>query len=122
MKSMKRLATSLIAVTCLALAPLALAEVDYQKLVDEAHAKYKNNNEGANANYIPILDEVDPNLFGVVIITKDGKTYSAGDVEVGLSTVWRNSDGYRRERSFRLSLGQLVPLRPARRVTLITPR
>ena len=34
-------------------APLR-AEVDYQKLVEEAHARFKNNNEGANANYIPV--------------------------------------------------------------------
>lgn len=61
-------------------APLR-AEVDYQKLVEEAHARFKNNNEGANANYIPVLDEVDSSLFGVVIVTRDGKTYAAGDVD-----------------------------------------
>jgi glutaminase len=56
------------------------AEVNYQKLVDEAHARFKNNNEGANADYIPVLDEVDSSLFGVVIVTRDGKLYAAGDV------------------------------------------
>ena len=55
--------------------------IDYQKLVEQAHATFANNNEGANANYIPVLDEVDPNLFGVVIVTRDGKTYAAGDVD-----------------------------------------
>jgi glutaminase len=64
-----------------ALPAQAAEAVDYQKLVEEAHAKFKNNNEGANANYIPVLDEVDSSLFGVVIITRDGKTYAAGDVD-----------------------------------------
>jgi glutaminase len=70
------LALSLLGTT----APLH-ADVDYQKLVEEAHALFKDNNEGANANYIPVLDEVDSSLFGVVIITRDGKTYAAGDVD-----------------------------------------
>jgi glutaminase len=60
---------------------LAADKVDYQQLVEEAHKKFKNNNEGANANYIPVLDEVDSSLFGVVIVTADGKTYAAGDVD-----------------------------------------
>jgi glutaminase len=52
----------------------------FQHLVDEAHAKYKVLKEGANANYIPILDTVPSELFAVVIATKDGAIYSAGDV------------------------------------------
>ncbi|MEH6584679.1 MAG: glutaminase A [Halioglobus sp.] len=66
----------------LATMPLQAEEkIDYQAIVNEAHAKFKDNNEGANANYIPVLDEVDSSLFGVVIITADGKTYAAGDVD-----------------------------------------
>ncbi|MEM1114149.1 MAG: glutaminase A [Pseudomonadota bacterium] len=71
----------LFALLALFLAPVSLAQVDYQALVDEAHAKFKDNDEGANANYIPVLDEVDSSLFGVVIITRDGATYAAGDVD-----------------------------------------
>ena len=37
--------------------------------------------EGKNADYIPILTETPSDLFGVVIVTKDGKVYSAGDVD-----------------------------------------
>lgn len=36
----------------------AAGATDLQALVDEAHAKFKDVQEGANANYIPILDEV----------------------------------------------------------------
>ena len=53
----------------------------FQHLVDEAHAKYKDLKDGANANYIPILDTVPSELFAVVIATKDGAIYSAGDVD-----------------------------------------
>lgn len=54
---------------------------DLQSLVDDAHSRFKDVKEGANANYIPILDEVPSELFGVVITTADGKTYVAGDVD-----------------------------------------
>ncbi|MEH6590046.1 MAG: glutaminase A [Halioglobus sp.] len=63
----------------------AADNIDYQALVNEAHAKFKDNNDGANANYIPVLDEVDSSLFGVVIVTRDGKTYAAGDVDHSFS-------------------------------------
>jgi len=53
----------------------------FQRLVHEAHAKYKGLKDGANANYIPILDTVPSELFAVVIATKDGAIYSAGDVD-----------------------------------------
>ncbi len=53
----------------------------FQRLVDEAHTKYKGLKDGANANYIPILDTVPSELFAVVIATKDGAIYSAGDVD-----------------------------------------
>jgi len=82
----KRLAGTLLASALLG-ATLASAanSVDLQSLVDQAHAKFQGNNEGANANYIPVLDAVDPNLFGLVIVTRDGKTYAAGDVDYKFS-------------------------------------
>jgi glutaminase len=50
-----------------------------QRVVDEAHAKYKDLQDGKNADYIPILATVPSELFGVVIVTKDGKIYEKGD-------------------------------------------
>jgi glutaminase len=58
---------------------------DLQALVDTAHSKFKDVKDGKNADYIPILTTVPSELFGVVIITKDGKTYSAGDVDYPFS-------------------------------------
>lgn len=58
---------------------------ELQRLVDEAHEMFKDNQEGANADYIPILAEVDSNLFGVAIITVDGDIITAGDVDHSFS-------------------------------------
>ena len=56
-----------------------------QKAVDSAYAKFKDLKEGKNADYIPALAKVDPNLFGIAVVTADGKVYTAGDLktEVG---------------------------------------
>jgi glutaminase len=53
----------------------------FQRVVDAAYAKYKDLKDGKNADYIPILTETPSDLFGVVIVAKDGKVYSAGDVD-----------------------------------------
>jgi glutaminase len=54
---------------------------DFQRLVDAAYAKYKDLHEGKNADYIPILTETPSDLFGVVIVTKDGKVFAKGDID-----------------------------------------
>lgn len=53
---------------------------DYAQLVEQAHAKYKNLNDGKVANYIPALASYDPKNFAIVLATVDGKIYQAGDV------------------------------------------
>src|ERR1700760_2114427 len=58
---------------------------ELQKAVDDAYAKYKGLQEGKNADYIPILTKTPSDLFGVVIVTRDGKMYSAGDVDYKFS-------------------------------------
>src|SRR5215469_11467419 len=50
-----------------------------QRAVDEAHAKYRDLKEGKNADYIPALAKVDSNLFGVAVVTTDGRVFTAGD-------------------------------------------
>src|SRR6185312_15751277 len=37
------------------------------------------------ADYIPALAKVDPNLFGIALVTTDGKVYSAGDLKTEVS-------------------------------------
>ena len=67
-------------------APLQAQTPDQiQSAVDAAYAKYKDLHEGANADYIPVLAAVDSNLFGIAVVTADGKVYTAGDVETQVS-------------------------------------
>lgn len=62
-----------------------ITAADYQRVVDEAHAKFKDVKEGANADYIPILATVPSEMFGVVIVTRDGEIYSAGEMDYEFS-------------------------------------
>jgi glutaminase len=52
----------------------------FQAAVDAAWEKYRTLDEGKNADYIPALAKVDPNLFGIAIVTVDGKAFQKGDV------------------------------------------
>jgi len=61
------------------------AQADIQSVVNTAFAKYKGLKEGKNADYIPALAKVDPNLFGVAVIGRDGKAYTAGDINTEVS-------------------------------------
>lgn len=61
------------------------APADYQAVVTSAHERYKDLKDGENASYIPILTETPSDLFGVVIVTRDGKVYTAGDVDYEFS-------------------------------------
>ena len=65
--------------------PLTAQSTSPQQIVDAAYAKYKGLQEGKNADYIPALAKVDPNLFGVVLVTTDGKVFTAGDVKTEVS-------------------------------------
>ena len=61
------------------------SDAELQRVVDEAYAAFKDVDEGANANYIPILDTVPSDLFGVAIVTREGKVFTAGDVDYRFS-------------------------------------
>jgi glutaminase len=61
------------------------AAPDPQAAVNAAFAKYKDLKEGKNADYIPALAKVDPNLFGIALVTVDGKAYTAGDLKTEVS-------------------------------------
>ena len=62
-----------------------LSDADLRRVVDSAYSKYKNLKEGKNADYIPILATVPSDLFGVVIVTRDGKVFQKGDVDYEFS-------------------------------------
>ena len=52
-----------------------------QALVDEAHARFKDNDEGANASHYPALALVPRHLFGICITGVNGRAFVAGDVD-----------------------------------------
>jgi glutaminase len=56
-----------------------------KRVVQEAHAKFKDVKEGKNADYIPELAKVPSELFGVAIVTAKGEVYTAGDVDYAFS-------------------------------------
>ena len=58
---------------------------DFQRAVDSAYKQFKDVKEGANADYIPILATVPSEMFGVVIVTRDGQVYSAGELDYEFS-------------------------------------
>ncbi len=63
----------------------ATQPVAIQKVLDQAYHKFKNDNSGKNADYIPALAKVDPAYFGLALVTTDGKIYTKGDVNQAFS-------------------------------------
>jgi glutaminase len=85
---MKRpLVISLFLAVLVVVAPVVQAQTPEQikTAVNAAYAKYKDLQEGKNADYIPALAKVDPKLFGIALVTADGKVYTAGDITTEVS-------------------------------------
>jgi len=61
--------------------PVAPTQEQVQAVVNEAYNQFRTDTEGKNADYIPVLAQVDPKLFGIVAISTDGKTASKGDID-----------------------------------------
>lgn len=49
--------------------------------VQAAYNQFRTLNEGKNADYIPALAQVPSNYFGISVVTPDGKSSQAGDIE-----------------------------------------
>jgi glutaminase len=66
-----------------------LAEADVNAALQAAYAKYRDLKEGKNADYIPALAKVDSNIYGIALVTADGKVYTAGDItsEVSIQSI-----------------------------------
>jgi glutaminase len=70
-------------------APEPLSAANIEVALDSAYAQFKDLKEGANADYIPALARVDPNIFGIALVTVDGRVYTRGDVasEVSIQSI-----------------------------------
>lgn len=61
------------------------SETEIRSALQAAYSKYRGLKEGKNADYIPALAKVDPNIYGIALVTTDGKVYTAGDVKSEVS-------------------------------------
>jgi glutaminase len=52
-----------------------------QKLVSDAHARFKSNTDGQNSQVYPALARTPSDLFGVCVAGTSGRIYAAGDVD-----------------------------------------
>ncbi len=79
----------LLMVAALCLGGQVSADALDAKAVDTAlkaaYSKYKNLKDGANADYIPALAKVDPKVYGIALVTADGKVYTMGDLDTEVS-------------------------------------
>ncbi|HWW77130.1 MAG TPA: glutaminase, partial [Pyrinomonadaceae bacterium] len=59
--------------------PVAPTRAQAQMVVTEAYEKFKNDTGGKNADYIPVLAQVDSKLFGIAVATTDNQVLAIGD-------------------------------------------
>ncbi|MCK5678772.1 MAG: glutaminase, partial [Flavobacteriaceae bacterium] len=59
----------------------ALTAERINTVLKEAYEKFKDNQEGKNADYIKALAIVDSKMFGITLVTPDGKVYEIGDTK-----------------------------------------
>lgn len=60
---------------------MKLESADIQKILNEYHQKFKTLKTGNLADYIPELAKVNPDHFGIAVVTVDGKIFKTGDCE-----------------------------------------
>src|SRR5687768_11086502 len=84
---MRRAILSIAVLTAILAGPAVQAQTPEQinAALKAAHDKYKNLKEGANADYIPALAKVDSNIYGIALVTTDGKVYTVGDIQSEVS-------------------------------------
>src|ERR1051325_3714519 len=80
-------ATGLSLALLITAAPIIAAQTpaDIQPAPNAAYPKYKDLQEGKNADCIPARAKVDPNLYGIALITAAGRVYTAGDTTTEVS-------------------------------------
>jgi glutaminase len=63
----------------------AADDAKFKSAVQNAYTKVSTNQDGKNADYIPALARVDPRIFGLALVTVDGRVYTAGDMKSEVS-------------------------------------
>ena len=54
-------------------------------VVTEAYERYRTNAEGTVADYIPVLGNASPDLFGICVVGSHGESFGIGDTETTFS-------------------------------------
>ncbi|MNQ11801.1 Glutaminase 1 [compost metagenome] len=57
-----------------------LNKQNIENALNDAFNKFKDLKEGKNADYIKELANVDPNIFGIALVTAEGAVYTKGDI------------------------------------------
>jgi glutaminase len=58
----------------------SVATSNYQAALDHAYEKVRTVTEGKNADYIKELARVDPKIYGIALVTVDGRVFAKGDL------------------------------------------
>jgi glutaminase len=61
--------------------PVAPAYERVQRIMEEAYQEFLDEDTGLPADYIPELARVDPDLFGISIVTVDGEVFNIGQTD-----------------------------------------
>ena len=61
--------------------PVAPSRERIQAIVQEAYDRFKSDTRGKNADYIPALAQVNPNLFGIAVVSTNNQVVTLGDVK-----------------------------------------
>ncbi|MEZ6234787.1 MAG: glutaminase A [Phycisphaerales bacterium] len=59
--------------------PRGSADLRILAVLNELHLAYRDDLEGKVASYIPELAKVDPDQFGIAVVTASGEVYAVGD-------------------------------------------
>jgi len=63
----------------------SISDAQIKAAVQEAYEKFKSDTRGKNADYIEALAKVDPNIFGITVVTADGRAFKAGNTDAAVS-------------------------------------
>jgi glutaminase len=58
---------------------------EIREIVTEAYERYRSNESGTVADYIPVLANASPALFGIAVVGPRGRSFEIGDVEARFS-------------------------------------
>ena len=65
--------------------PVAPERARAEAVIREAYEKFKTDDSGKNADYIPYLAQVDSKMFGVAVVTTDNQVFQMGEVKYSFS-------------------------------------